>query len=244
MANENDVFSADHVETPVEIDLNDLVGEGRKYKTPDELAKAYANLERHARTLEGENADIRAQLDVNANTPNPTDEGHNGREQAPSGDNHDAPPNKAPTSGKEVDFRSQIREEVQALNDAERQRNNVEAAASKMIEVYGDSAKANEAVVKRAGELGVSVDWLKDSAARSPAAFLATMGITSHGSSSSTPASHTEVNLNRQNTGNLRNFEYYDKIRKDNPKLYFSAATQTEMMNEARKQGSDFYRRT
>jgi hypothetical protein len=61
-----------------------------------------------------------------------------------------------------------------------------------MIEVYGDSAKANEAVTRRAGELGVSVDWLRDSASRSPNAFFATMGITK-GQVSSSPASPPEV---------------------------------------------------
>jgi hypothetical protein len=53
--------------------------------------------------------------------------------------------------GKE-DFRSQIRDEVKALNEADRAKANVESAAAKMIEVYGDSAKANEAVVRRAQE--------------------------------------------------------------------------------------------
>lgn len=238
-----DVFSADHVEAPIELGLNDLVGEGKKYSNPDELAKAYANIERHARTLEGENAEIRAQLDVSqANTPNPND-GNNGREPVQNGDNRNEPPNNAPSSNSDGDFRSKIREEVKALNDAERQTANVEAAARKMVEVYGDANKANEAVARRASELGVSIDWLKDSAARSPSAFYATMGIDSQSMSQSTPSPHGNVVLDNRNAGNVRNYAYYDKLRKDDPKLYFTAATQTEMMNEARKQGSDFYKR-
>lgn len=240
---DNDIFSTDNVEPSVDLGLNDLVGEGQKYKTPDELAKAYAHLERHAKTLERENAEVRARADaLEANNP-PNDE-NRGREPAPSGDNPPTPPNnQAPTAPKkEDDFRSQIREEVKALNEADRVKQNIEAAAARMIEVYGDAAKANEAVVKRAQELNVSVDWLKDSAGRSPSAFYASMGI-SQGTSQSTPASGHGANLGRDSNPNLRNFEYYDKIRKEDPKRYFSVAVQTEMMGEARRQGSDFYKR-
>jgi len=236
----DDVFSADPVEPSVDLTLNDLVGEGKKYKDPDELAKAYANIEAHTKTVERENAEIRARLDIlEANPPN--DEGNSGREQVPIGDNQSTPPNKAPNPSDNEDFRSQIRDEVKALNEAERAKANIESAAQKMIEVYGDAAKANEAVARRAQELGVSVDWLKDSASRSPSAFYATMGITSD-RSQSTPASSGNVHLNDQGS-NIRNFEYYDKIRKENPKLYFTAAMQREMYNEARKQGGDFYKR-
>jgi hypothetical protein len=237
---ENDVFSPDNAESSAELGLNDLVGEGRKYKTPDDLAKAYANVEGHAKTLERENAEIRARLDVIEANPNPPNEDNRGREPAGNEDNRQPPPNQAPKpSGDE--FRSQIRDEVKALNEAERVTANIEAAAKRMVEVYGDTAKANEAVTRRAAELGVSVDWLKDSAGRSPSAFYATMGI-SQGSSHSTPASGGNVRMD-SSSPNVKNFEYYDKIRKENPKLYFSTATQTEMMAEARNQGSDFYKR-
>jgi hypothetical protein len=236
-----DIFSTDNDgnNEPLDLGLNDLVGEGKKYKTPDELAKAYANIERHARTLEGENAQVRAKLDIlEANPPKQDD---NGGEPPEGGDNRQPAPNNAPKPN-EVDFRSQIREEVQALNQQERAAANIEAAAQEMVKHFGDSAKANEAVIRRAGELGVSVEWLRDSASRSPAAFLATMGI-SNETSHSTPAPRGSGNIDSTVNGNIRNFEYYDKLRKENPKLYFSAATQTEMMNQARTQGSDFYKR-
>lgn len=243
MAEENDIFSPDNREPIVDLGLNDLVGEGKKYKDPDELARAYANIEAHTKTVERENAEIRARLDTLEANPNQRNEDDKGREPAPPGDNPPAPPNQAPNaSDKDVDFRSQIREEVKALNEADRTKNNVESAAQRMIEVYGDTAKANEAVQKRAQELGVSVEWLRDSAGRSPSAFFATMGI-SQGASQSTPASRPGVHLDTGPNSNVKNFEYFDRIRKENPKLYFTAATQTEMMKEARNQGSDFYKR-
>lgn len=230
----------------VDIGLNDLVGEGRKYKDPDALAKAYANIEAHARRLEAENAEARAKLDTRdfkATTNNSSSDGQDGNNPSHSDQNGGTPQDNAPPK-QDVDFRSQIREEVKALNEQERMTQNIEQTAAKMVETYGSPQAANEALRKRAQELGVGVDWLRDSAARSPAAFYATMGIQSSGGSSPrmTPASGGGVNLG---TGGepTRNFEYYEKIRKDNPKLYFSSATQQEMLRQARAMGDNFYKR-
>jgi hypothetical protein len=67
------------------------------------------------------------------------------------------------------------------------------------------------------------------------------MGITVNSGNRTTPAPNSEVHL--PDNRNVRNFEYFDKIRKDNPKLYFSAENQTEMLREAKKQGAAFYQR-
>lgn len=257
MADGNNVFSPDPVnEVELDLGLNDLVGEDRKYKNPDELAKAYANIEKHARQLEAENAQFRAKVDqfenlnnnnnnnatnkTNQNNPDPT-----GGEQPPKADQPPkTPSNEAPKSGEQVDWRSQIRDEIKALSEEERGVQNMEAAAAKMVEVYGSPQKANEAVQKRARELGVSVEWLRDSASRSPQAFYATMGMNANsGTSTRTPSSGEGVRLENQNPGNIRNFEYYERIRKENPKQYFTPAVQQEMLKQARTMGDEFYKR-
>jgi hypothetical protein len=233
---DSDIFSAD----PVEIDLsfNDIVGEDKKYKEPDALAKGYANLERHARTIEAENAAIRAKLDAieatKQQTPNEPPKQEPPREQDPA---HETP-NSTP---KTEDFRSQIKEEIRALNEQERAVNNIEATARKLVETYGSQQAANEAVRNRANELGVSVEWLRDSAATSPSAFYATMNLPASGGDRSTPTPNQEVRMGGD--ANRKNFEFYDRLRKENSKLYYSAATQREMLNAAKAQGADFYRR-
>jgi hypothetical protein len=236
MADEN-VFSADPVE--VDVGFNDIVGDDKKYKDPDALAKAYANIERHARTLEAENAEARRKLDLLEATNQGTNSEPPKQEQPASNDQQAPTPNSTP---KADDFRSQIKEEIRALNEQERGVANIEATARKMVDLYGSQAAANEAIRKRADELGVTVDWLRDSAARSPSAFYATMGVPATGGADrSTPSPNNEVRL--RDDGNQKNFEHYDRLRKENPKLYYSAGTQKEMMSQARKLGSDFYKR-
>lgn len=235
-----DIFSSEAPVVEVDLGFNDIVGEGKKYKNPDDLAKAYANIEAHARKIEAENATIRAERDAREANPNPNPNPSVRQEQPQGSDLNPVTPPQAPKPDA-VDFRSQIREEVKALNETERATANAEAAANKLVDIYGSPLEANKAVQTRAQELGVSVDWLRDSAARSPNAFYATMGIGDNTPSRSTPASGDGV---RMNTGTAqRNFEYFDKIRKDDPKLYFSANTQREMMAAARTQGADFYKR-
>lgn len=237
-----DIFSADqhNDDLPLDVTLNDLVGEGQKYKDPDELAKAYANVEAHARRIEAENAQLRARKDLedaNRDRKNPRDDA-----QVPSNqvDNPSSTPN-SDAPGDKVDLRAQIREEFRALTDNERAERNLNDAVSRLIEIHGDEVAAAKAIQKKANELGVSVDWLRDSAKTSPTAFFATMGVNNSGSFS-TPAPSSDRRTD-SGTQVKQNFEYFDKLRKENPKLYYSAATQREMMNNARTMGADFYSR-
>lgn len=250
MAENNDVFSADPANVPEELSLEDLVGEEKKYKSPDELAKAYANIERHARQLEAENAQFRVKVDqfetqlTNRNEPNTNPNTQGGEQPNRADQRGETPQDKAPKSGEKVDYRSQIRDEIRALNEEERGVANMETAAAKMVEVYGSPTEANKAIQKRAQELGVSVEWLRDSASRSPQAFYATMGInTSGGTSLRTPSSGEGARLENRGDANVRNFEFYDRIRRENPKQYFTPAVQQEMLRHAREMGSDFYKR-
>ncbi len=236
---DNDIFSAD----PVEMDLgfNDLVGEGKKYSDPDQLAKAYANIERHARTVEAENAAARARLDAAEamkNNSNNSEAQRQDNQRQPD----PAPSDPNPTPRPDVDFRSQIKEEIQALNEQSRAVKNIEDAARKMVDVYGTPAAANEAIRKRADELGVSADWLRDSASQSPNAFYATMGITAGGQNRSTPTPHNDF-VNRDGNRDQKDFEYFDRLRKEDPKAYYLPANQKLMLEQAKKLGRDFYNR-
>jgi hypothetical protein len=67
------------------------------------------------------------------------------------------------------------------------------------------------------------------------------MNVPAQGTDRGTPAPNQEVRFSDE--GNRKNFEFYDRLRKENSKLYYSAGTQREMLNAARAQGADFYKR-
>lgn len=237
-----DIFS-DNVpeDVPTDLKLEDLVGEGRKYQDPDALAKAYANIEGHAATLEKELADLRAAKDLEdaklKNNPQPPKDGE--QDKPKPGDNQPPAPNSSPKD--DVDFRSQIRDEVRALNEQERGMANLDTVAKKLAELEGSPKAASELIKRKADELGVTVDWLKETASRSPDAFYNTIGLSRDAVGRKTPTPGSDVRFD--NRDNSRGFEFFDKMRKDNPKLYYSASTQREMFESRKKMGEDFYKR-
>lgn len=213
-----------------DVTLDVLVGEGRKYSDPNALAKAYINAEDFIETLKAENAQLRAK-ELAPNNPN-ADPG------SPGGDNPGITP---PVNGnpKEVDWRATIREELKTLTEEERSQTNLKAASNKMLEIYGTQEEANKAITRRANELGVSVEWMKDSASKSPAAFFATMEVARQ-QSRSTPSSSGEIRIDTSR-GSERNFKYYEDLRKSNRSKYFSVEVQQEMLAQAKTLGSKFY---
>lgn len=218
------------------VTLDTLVGDNQKYKTPDELAKAYVNADNHLDELRRDNAQLKAERDALKITPPVV------QEQA----KQDPAPPVTPKAPEVVDTRSQIREELKAITLEQKFEENVETTAQKLIEVYGDPARASEAVKRRAAELGVGVEWLRDAAARSPSAFYASMGIKPNEAPTNreTPAPknemRTDVNLN-QRAGSKQSYAHFNELRKTDKARYYSVAVQAEMQKAAREQGDAFY---
>lgn len=212
-----------------------LVGEGRKYSSTDELAKAYANVEDFAETLKRELAVERAKNDASRMTER--------QEQPRSGDQPVTPPAETPKPQIETkDLRELVTEVMRDVDTSRKFESNVEITAQKMIEVYGSAGKAQQAVIDKARELGVNPEWLRDAAARSPQAFYATMGINPEviPTNRETPAPRSEVRL-PSSGNNQKNFAYFQELRKTNKTQYYSTETQAEMQRLAREQGDAFY---
>jgi hypothetical protein len=86
---------------------------------------------------------------------------------------------------------------------------------------------------------------MKELAAKSPKAFLATMGIDADvkPQSTSTPAPRSDVNPQNINSGapKANTYAYFEQIRKSDPKLYWNTKTQKAMHDAAQAMGEDFF---
>jgi hypothetical protein len=136
-----------------------------------------------------------------------------------------------------------------AIKDAETERSasqNVKKATDDFAALFaGDYAKAAEAVQAKAAKLGLSPDWLKGVAAKSPSAFLRLMtdaeAPATSAENGSKPFVQGTVNAqalaHNQNVGVLKvgTKPYYDDMMKKNPSKYFTPKTQLELMDAARK---------
>lgn len=242
------IFNPDSSETPAEIDtseitLDALVGEGQKYKTPDELAKAYAHADAHIAQLKAKEVEREARLKVledlaqsNRNSGEAPKQG-----DAPGTPRQLTPPvEDQPKNGEAQDLSALVAKELEKQNKEKAFASNVNSVSEKLVSYYGGEREAREALARRAKELEVSPDWLMDVAGRSPAAFYSTIGIDQR--STATPASQGNVSTAAfGKDASRRNFKYYEEIRKTNPKQYYSGPVQREILAAAREQGEKFY---
>lgn len=215
--------------------LETLVGDGKKYQSPAELAKAYIHADATIKAREEELATMRQELQTRLTVEEQLRKAREDSNRATGNPAQDPP--KTPQAISEEDLNARILEVTNRASREARARQNAEEVAAKLVELYGDTAKANEVVRRRAADLGVSVEFLRDAAAQSPKAFYAQLGLDTSANTSNqrvAPPSRSEVNLNG-NTSMVKegSYEFYEQIRKDRPKEYFSIKIQNQLMKDA-----------
>lgn len=208
-------------QTPQANPLDELVGPGKKFATVDELAKSYGHGQNHIATLEAEAAQwrqgIQEQIEQRQQTP-------------PQG----TPPSpQSEQRADEPNLDDRIREALEARERENKLTKNVNEVSTRLVEVYGDPQKANEAVNAKAAELGVTVQFLMDSAAASPKAFYAQLGLDAAPRQAAAPKGNVNpaaLNaLNQSRTAAPGTYAYYEQLRKENSRLYNSPKIQLEM---------------
>ena len=102
---------------------------------------------------------------------------------------------------------------------------------------FGTEAKAQ--IEKKATELGMSVDRLRDIAAESPNAFFALIGENKRPAKPMVSGSVRTEGVAMQ-PSTERNFEYYQNLRRENRNLYYSAKTQQQMFEDKARLGDKF----
>jgi len=185
-----------------------LVGEGRKYSDPEALAKSRIHADEHIKRIEEENAKLkeenakaRAREELLAELKQ-----QQGADQAPA---HTDTPGESITAD-QIDKR--IREALMETDATKRAQENIEAASAAIYSVYGE--KSSEFIAKKAAELGVSTDFLMQTAAQSPKAALSVLGV----SETQAPARESSVTPSSikptGEAGSFSRFQELDNMRK------------------------------
>lgn len=228
------VFNSD--ESTAQVSIDQLVGEGKKYATVDELAKAYLNAEQFIGRLKDEKSGVltdleRLQLELEATK-------RTEREPAVQQPEH----KPAAVEPEKIDLDARIREALEAADQQKTVTRNVQEVTQKLLDTFGDDVKANEFVKAKARDLGVSVEFLQDAAAKSPKGFYSLVGLDSAPRQQAS-AAHSDVNaaaLARHNANDVNTpgtKAYFDKIRKEDPKRYWQADIQNAIF-KAREAGT------
>lgn len=233
-------------DTPISSYRERLVGEGKKFKDDEALARGKYEADLTIARREAELAEVRKEL----NTRITLEEFLTKQkpEARTPGSNNDQPivaetivPKSEGNTAEQ--FRNEARSVYQEEQIKAQRAANAQTARQKLKEAWGDSAVQRLEQVSRS--LGVGKEFLQDLAERSPEAFLNAIGAVPQKNPSgytTPPASNRNsgATLNAQQMG-VRNEAYYDKLKVENPKWYYSIEGYNARDKDALALGADYF---
>ena len=216
-----------------------LVGDGKKFKTPEDLAKAKIEADSFIDKLKGELQEMRTELQSRLTLEEMMDKI---KPQEPAGEMPTTTQQEpGPSEAKEVNLQEEVRRLLSEEKSKEQRTQNIETVRSTLKERFGSDY--NNRLRSLSQELSVSEKFLSDMAATSPQAFLRLVDSSNQSRQTPTgapPRSSMDVNT-QMNEGSRKNWAYYSNLRKSDPRSYFSAKVQAEIHKEAMRQGPKFY---
>jgi len=254
--NKETLPTPEHLVKPDEISAeayyDKLVGEGKKFKDPEALARAKVESDNFIQRLQEENAGLRQDLGKSTTLEQFMEKMKLERELAdkPSASNEGTPnPSERDEPTKENPAPSLTVEEVYAemekrfeqKQNRSQQEINVKTVHEEAQKAYGPQYKVE--LTKRAKALEISTDDLQTMAATQPKAFLKLMVEDAKPPSDIVPPPASDINSDSAPvvpTGMTKQSDF-DKVRVEDPKRYWSPQFQNQMHNVAMKMGESFF---
>jgi predicted kinase len=209
-----------------------LVGEGKKYKTVDDLAKAYVNADSFIETLKAENRELKEKVTA-ART---VDEVLDRLQQQQTRTTTD------PSAPSVSDITKLVEQTVTGLETQKAKTSNLKVADQKMKEMFGE--KAGEIFNSAATTPELRKVYM-DLAAADPDKFVkmftdkpATSVGVDAGGGVNTTVQHNGPS-NRASVVGTKDF--YDNVRRTNPSLYYSQDFQVSMDKTVRSNPDLYY---
>lgn len=206
-----------------------LVGETQKYKTPDELAKAYNNADQFIETLKEENRKLREQV-VSAKTIDEVLERMSKQDNAPEED-------KPLAQGISPDYVQELVEKtLEGRKRQDMKNSNLLKADALMKEKFGDKA---EQMFKQKASTPEKMRILMDLAATDPTEFVSLFAGASQVQANTFDAGSvntTSVASNGTDRSKIVGTkEWATKIRKEDPTTYWSQEFQYKLQQTVSK---------
>ena len=236
----SDLFNDSNVDNEdvenLEVTLEDLVGEGKKYRDPNALAKGAYEKDRFIEKLKQENQAMREDLTSRQALAALVDEIKQSKKV-------EQPSNPAPQVG---DERSKQPEDVEELVKkllAQKETEttlsrNQELVKQKLTEQFGSNF--NSVVQQRANELGVNIQYMNRLAAEAPQALLALFSKTAGGNDVYSGGNQLRTEGLTQRSTSVRDWNYYQKIKAADSAKYWDKSTQRQMFEDMKQLGDKF----
>jgi hypothetical protein len=225
--------------------VDHLVGDGKKFKDIEALAKGKLEADKHISEITKTLDELRAELAKQDYAKNLLEQMSKGSE---TGAEQPTPvttssSNTENTTQSASDFEALVEKVITAKEKNKTASQNISVVGEEMQKQYGD--KTADVLKAKSLELNMSLDRLKEIAAESPTAFFQLIGVKKMGEKTSTSTGVTTQSTIRSENFNSysqdRTFEYYQKLRKENRSLYYSPKIQNTMLQDRERLGDRFY---
>ncbi len=218
----------DIFQDPTADPVADLVGEGKKFKDVAALAKGKLESDAFIKRLEDEKAAMRAELDKKVRADEALEELKREIAELKEQGTQRQPKEHTTPALTEADVRALIARTITEDDSRRTASDNIKRANAAVVDHYGSLDKASEAVKGKARELNVSVDFLKEMAAKSPAAFAKLVTDKVEVPDNGPNFKGTVNTESRMTPSNAKEGtkEFFDAILAKSPKNYWSQPTQ------------------
>lgn len=216
---------------------------GEQWSDPNTLAKGYVNAQEYIKQLEQQATELREDLgkmDYAEQLLKKLQEGQSrpsaGESQAANASGTNAQEPTAPNASELKDLIEQTLTEREQANTAAQ---NLQETDSKLQSLYG--TEAEKVMEQKIAELGMSKDRLRSLAAESPTAFFKLIG--EEVKKESNPVTQGTVNTNAGSfsQSSKRDFQYYQNLRRQDSRTYYSPKVQNQMLQDRLELGDSFY---
>lgn len=234
------IFTQEVNQTPEEVvtnPLESLVGEDKKFKSVEDLARGKLESDAYITRLKEELDHYKVQATQAQTLDEIVTKIREASAQSPQ--NPVVTPTQmedegAPKSVNPNDIESLVSEMLTKREAESRRQSNISLVERKLAEKFGNDAAIH--LDKKAKELGITRERLQSLASDSPQIVLDLLGV----NRATTPAPTAVAPVSRINSAvkpeagtTVRDQAYYDKMKSTDPKAYFSNETRTQMMKDA-----------
>jgi len=223
--------------------IEQLVGEGKKFKSVEELAKGKLEADRHISEITQTLSELREEVakqdyakDLLAKLQ---DKGADSNTANSASENNAGNSANGNTTQNASDIETLVEQAILKKEQSRSVEHNIAKANEAIVAQYGE--KAAEVVKAKAQELGISVERLKEIAAESPTAFLQLVGGTVKKADTSVLPKSSVRSESFNSTTSDRTFQYYQNMRRENKSLYYSPKIQRTLMEDRQRLGDKFY---
>lgn len=213
------------------------VGEGKKYATPEDALASVPHAQAHIQQLEQELSQVRSQIDQSSRASEILERMEKLQQtqgQAPTEASQQASEEKSGLTAEGVRKLLEERELEKSVQQ------NLTTANKMAVDIFGENAQ--EKLAQRAQALGMSIESLKEVAAKSPAAFQQLITSPTKGPGPQATVPSQETNSSQEPQAEHGTFKWFEQLRISDPKNYWSRETQAELHRQAQKLGDDFFK--